>query len=467
MILRSLLSIKMYQRNILKPLIDWKKQDKKKPLIIRGARQVGKTSIVSKFANEFYSNFVNVNLELPQYRTIFEKVQSVNEFEEAVKIYYKQDLEEKDTLLFIDEIQNTPNLISLLRFFYEENTSYDVISAGSLLEPKIKQAKISMPVGRVDSLYLYPLDFFEFLYAIGETELLNSLKQLNFNENLSNSVPAYLEQVAKERFNEYLIVGGMPEAVYKYAEKRSLSSILNIYEGLLRTYADDVYKYAEEPLATKISNIITTAPTFAGSTFMYSQFSSDRDISSAFELVESIMLISQVKATQSLMTPLVPNLNIQKKLLYIDIGLVNYRVDNQQDLLHNQDLSSSFRGSVTEQVTGQHLLSLVNQRKQDIFYWTRPKSQSKAEVDFCFGKDGYIIGIETKSGSKGNLKSLFSFSDKLTNNNQKHILIRIHLGHMKIEELEYAGTPYKVYSIPAYLLPRIYEFVEMIIRGDL
>ena len=172
----------MFNRNILDYLEKWRLKKGRKPLVLRGARQVGKTSAVLFFAKRHFEDFVYINLEKAEHYELFKETNTVAEFEKITDVVFQKKIIPGKTLVFIDEIQNTPNLIALLRFFYEERPDLHVIAAGSLLEVKIKKEGLSMPVGRVEYAYVYPLTFFEFLGAIGESNLLHFLQRITLQE---------------------------------------------------------------------------------------------------------------------------------------------------------------------------------------------------------------------------------------------------------------------------------------------
>lgn len=456
----------IFNRKALKNLNSWKKKLEHKPLVIRGARQVGKTSLIKYFGENQYDHFININLERFDQKELFKNVKTVEEFEGAVEIFFKSRVT-KNHLIFIDEIQNTPNLIPLLRFFYEDKVDYDVVAAGSLLEAVLEESEISMPVGRVEYLYLYPLDFFEYLEAVNETELLNKLKSISSNEAINGEgIPEYLDHLAIKKFNEFLLVGGMPEAVAEYAKNHRFSELQSVYSSLFQTYTDDVYKYAKENVAEFVKHVIKHAPQFAGQTFYYNAFGGSeygsRDMIKAFSILENIMILNQVIGTGSRVLPITPSFKRAKKLLFLDVGLVNYQANNVSEILKDNSIYNRFKGRIAEQIVGQHIISQRLNQLTDLYYWAKKKEKGEAEVDFCLGYNGQMIGIEAKSGTSGKLRSLFSFSDALEKAGQEHKLVRVHTGHFKLEKLGFSGKTYEVYSIPIYLLPRLFDILDEI-----
>jgi len=443
----------MFTRRINNYLIDWKKKKQRKPLILRGARQVGKTSAVLAFAKENFENLVHINLEKSEHSKLFKEDISLKDFEDIIQIKFKQKIIPGKTLLFIDEIQNSLPLINLLRFFYEENPKLHVIGASSLLEAKIQQDGFSLPVGRIEFAWLYPLDFFEYLEAMKEKEILGYLKTISLKEK----IPVALHQVALELFYEYAMVGGMPEVVKIFSETKNFQELKNIYSSLFTAYSEDIYKYSSSAKTKYINYVIEQAPLYAGSAITYEKFGGSnfrsREMAEAFDLLEKIMLIHQVRGTKSLTLPLVCQKKKAPKLIFLDVGLVNYQMGIQDKFPNPKDLNEFYRGKIAEQIVGQNLLSLFVNYPPKVFYWYKEKPQSIAEVDFCIVNQGQILGIEVKSGTAGRLKSLFEFF-KMTNSKKA---IRIYSNEFLREKINISNTNYTLTSLPFYLLPRILE----------
>lgn len=205
----------MFNRKIITYLENWKNKKQRKPLILRGARQVGKTSAILMFGKKYFENIIHINLEKADHLSLFKDELSLEDFEKIIQIKFHEKIIPGKTLIFIDEIQNSMPLIKLLRFFYEEKPHIHVIAAGSLLKAKIERQGFSLPVGRIEYAYLYPVDFFEYLEAKQETELLGYLKNISFSEK----IPAGIHRQALTLFNEYTMIGGMPEIVDIFTKK--------------------------------------------------------------------------------------------------------------------------------------------------------------------------------------------------------------------------------------------------------
>jgi len=443
----------MFHRKIINYLVKWKDNRERKPLVIRGARQVGKTSAVLMFAKKYFKNVIYLNLEKPEHLTLFKEKVSLEDFEKIIQIKFNKKVIPGKTLVFIDEIQNSPSLIKLLRIFYEEKPDIHVITAGSLLQAKIEREGLSMPVGRVEYVYLYPLDFFEYLEAKGETQLSNFLKGVSLEEN----IPQGIHEVGLKLFYEYTMVGGMPEIVKVFLEKKSAEEIKNIYSSLFTSYSEDIYKYSSLANSKYLAHVIETSPLFAGMNITYERFGGSnfrsREMSRAFDTLEKVMILYQVQATKSIEFPLVGQRKKPKKLLFLDVGLVNYQMGIQEEFLNLKNLNDFYGGRIAEQVVGQNILAQFMNSPPRIFYWAREKPKRTAEVDFCLTKRGNILGIEVKSGKSKKLKSLFSFGGLV----EKGYLIRIYSGELKRENIQYSGKNFTLFSLPFYLVPRILE----------
>lgn len=437
----------MFNRRIISNLEKWHKKANRKPLVLRGARQVGKTSVVLIFGKKHFKDIIHLNLDKVEHLRLFKEPLSLGEFLTVVKAEFKKPIIPGETLIFIDEIQNSPVLIRLLRFFYEERPDLYVIAAGSLLEAKIEKEGFSFPVGRVEFCYIYPMNFFEYLEAKGESELLQVLE----NSAVDKDIPDALHQMALKHFYEYAMIGGMPEVVGEYIKYRDINSVKPLYSSLLTGYLDDVFKYASQAEAKYLSYAIEAAPLFAGAHFTYDKFGGSnfrsREMSRAFSLLEKVMLVFQVRATDSKDIPLIPKEKRAKKLIYLDVGLVNHRMNILSSYIGLTDFDSFYQGRIAEQITAQNLYSLFVDSPAQLFYWSRDKKEGSAEVDFCLSSEGRAIGIEVKSGKTGRLKSLFIFAEQ----NKKSALMRIYSGKLKREKL----NKFNLISAPFYLMPNV------------
>jgi len=443
----------MFPRKIIPYLIEWKNKKNRKPLVLRGARQVGKTSAALMFGKQNFQNVIHLNLENIEHLRLFREEISLDDFKKIIQIRFHQKIAPVETLVFIDEIQNSPSLIKLLRFFFEEWPDLHVMAAGSLFQAKVEREGFSLPVGRIEYAYLYPLDFFEYLEARAETELLNFLKSVSLDEK----IPDAIHQEGLRHFIEYTMIGGMPEVVKSYSENPNINNLKPVYSSLFTSYAEDVYKYSSLANTKYLSYVIEQSPLFAGTLITYEKFGGSnfrsREMSGAFETLEKVMLIYQANATKSTEIPLIKQRKRPKKLIFLDVGLVNHRMDVQDEFINLKDLSSLYRGRIAEQAIGQNIIAQYTDHIPIILYWAKGKPEGTAEVDFCLQDGGNILGLEVKAGGAGRLRSLISFADNVKN----HKLIRIYSGHLKKERFKIKDRTYSLISVPFYLTPRILD----------
>ncbi len=433
-----------FTRNIIGYLNRWRQNRNRKPLILRGARQVGKTSAVLLFGNQHFDHVVHINFEKIEHARLFPAGTTVADVKKIVELTFNQPLYPGKTLLFLDEIQEAPHLVSLLRFFYEERPGLHVIAAGSLLEVRLKDEVLATPVGRVEYAYLYPLDFFEFLAAIGEKKSLDFLNVAS----LTARIPKGIHQELLALFAEYALVGGMPEAVKTYAATRSIAHVNPVYSNLCTSFADDVHKYSSVAGAKYTSFVLAQSPLFAGLSITYEKFGGSlyrsREMRRSFELLSKAMILSPVPATKSNTLPILPQQKKPPKLIFLDVGLVNFQIGIQKEFLMMKSLDDFYQGRIAEQIVGQQILASFPSQIPHLFYWYK-KGGSEAEVDFCLANEGLVVGIEVKSGTRGRLRSAHEF----LNIHTKGKVIRI-----------YSGMPEQkqgIVSLPFYFLPRWQE----------
>lgn len=436
----------MFKRKITGYLETWAKSLNRKPLVVRGARQVGKTSIIKAFGEKNFANFIYLNLDNVADFDAFAGRYSLQEFETRLKIAKQKNLDRDNTLLFIDEIQGNPHLISLLRYLYEEKPQTYVIAAGSLLEIEMKKAALSMPVGRVEYAYMYPLDFFEYLLAKEEFGLLEHLTTLPLYKPVSEVI--HLQALAL--FREYILVGGMPEAVDVFIKSADPQLLPGVYANLLQSFIDDIYKYAKSSEVKYLLDVVKNAPFYSCTKITYENFAQlgykSREVSRAFSILEEVMLVNLIGSTNSFELPLVTKPKRSKKLIFLDSGFYNY-VYKIPFNINIEDLSSTYRGNILEQVVAQNIIAQNIADKERLFYWAVDKKKGSAEVDFCFSKGQDIIGIEVKSGSKARSRSLSVFKDKVGNAR----IIKLYPGNIV------QSKKTRLISIPIYLVPRVYE----------
>ena len=385
----------------------WADNPKRKPLVLRGARQVGKTTVVEQFAKEF-DTFFHLNLERNIDRRIFEENDSAEDVLTAIYFLKNKLRKNGRTLLFIDEIQNSPKAVALLRYFYEDIPGLYVIAAGSLLETLISR-KISFPVGRVEYLAMRPCSFSEFLGALGETQLRESL--------LAVDLPAGIHTHVMKFFNEYALIGGMPEVVASYAEKRDWVALRKIYDTIIAGYQDDTEKYAKNDTHLNvIRHILLYGWRFAGQRIKFDNFANSnyksRELGEAFRTLEKAMLLELAYPTTATSLPIMPDVKKSPKLLWVDTGIVNHVAGLQQELFGTQNISDAWRGKIAEHIVAQSMLSCNDSVLARRNFWVREAKNSQAEIDFVQQHRTGLLPVEVKSGDNSKLKSLHLFMEQ-------------------------------------------------------
>jgi len=447
----------MFKRTLLKELKRWSENKNRKPLILRGARQVGKTTAVSMFADNF-EQYIYFNLERTEDLRLFEQDYTIHELVEAIFFLSNKDRQQSDTLLFIDEIQNSSKAVAMLRYFYEELPDLYVIAAGSLLESILDQ-HISFPVGRVEYLRMHPLSFEEFLLAIGETQAEEMLERI--------PLPAFAHYKLLKLFHRYTLIGGMPEIVQLYAESKNLTQLRPVYESLIIAYMDDVEKYSSRDSQTPIiRHVIQSAFHEAGNRIKMAGFGqsgySSKEITEAMQLLEKALLLLRIYPVTGTRLPLTPNMKKSPKLLFLDTGLVNYFSGLQTDIFGAKDLNTIYGGRIIEHLVGQELLASQHSILFKPNFWVREKKQSNAEVDFVLPHGNKIIPIEVKSGATGRLRSLHQFVDRADH----HYAVRLYARGLKIETAAtIAGKEYRLLSLPYFLGGKLTMYLDWFVEN--
>ncbi len=397
---------------MLKRLIDWhlerwKENKNRKPLLLRGARQVGKTFAVRNLGKSF-DKIVEVNFELiPDAAKVFEKDLKPDRILRELSAQIGIKIEPGTTLLFFDEIQEVPQAITALRYFYELMPSLHVIAAGSLFDFALE--KVGLPVGRVSSLYMYPVSFVEFLFATGNSVLIEAI--------LEQKEP-FIESVHEKLMNlvgEYLAIGGMPEAVFKWVQEKNPKECFQVHHNLIASYRQDFEKYAKKHQMPFVETLFNQVPHRIGEQFQYKNIHGDyrkRELAPCLDLLCKANVIHKIYHSAGNGIPLGAEINLEWfKTIMVDVALC-------QAIL-GFDLSTWFlqpgiefvnRGTITEAFIGQELLCYSQTyRKMDLYFWRRAAKSSTAEVDFLYEYHREIIPIEVKSGCGGRLKSMHLF----------------------------------------------------------
>ena len=437
----------MFNRDILYEFREWSKKEKHKPLVIRGARQVGKTTAVKMFSTEF-DQYISLNLERDEERIIFERDYPFSDLVISLFLYAGKKREGGRTLIFIDEIQHSPKAISLLRYFYEDAPDLYVISAGSLLE-SVLDKKISFPVGRVEYMVMHPCNFREYLIANGQVQLSEMLEL--------PEVPGVAHDLFMGWFRKYATTGGMPEVVASYADQADLTALQPIYDTLIQSYIDDVEKYAQSSAQVQyIRHVVGNAFGEAGTKITFEKFANSayrsREMKEAFLAVEKAMLLKLIYPCTSTQFPASPNQKKRPRLHVVDTGLINHVRGLMGQLVYSENISDVYRGIISEHIIGQELLASSHSALHKIHFWTREKKESSAEVDYILPWQGKIIPVEVKSGTIGKLRSLHQFMDQVPHS----IAVRIWQGKLSIEKARtIKGKEFTLLNLPFYLAHRI------------
>jgi len=434
----------MFERNIVAELEKWVAKSNHKPLILRGSRQVGKTTLVDNFSRNF-ENYLYLNFEKnPSAITLFEKEQEIDNLLAEIFLFCNKENKSGKTLLFIDEIQNSETAITKLRYFYEAK-KYDlyVIAAGSLLETMLNK-KISFPVGRVEYLAVRPCVFSEFLRAIGEIQLEKALH--------NHQIPEALHGKTMNLFNTFTLIGGMPEVVADYAENKNFVGLNSIYESLLTSYRDDVEKYARnETMSQTIRYILQSGWKFAAERITLGGFAGSsykaREMGEAFRTLEKTFVLELCYPTTDTLVPITKDLKRSPKLLWLDCGLVNYAANVQKEVFGASDILDVWRGKIAEQIVAQELFALDSRVSNQRNFWVRNKKDSDAEVDFVVQIDNKVIPVEVKSGHNAKLKSLHLFMDEVSHD----IAVRVWSQPFSIDEVTTQnGKKFRLINLPFY-----------------
>ena len=447
----------MYERELITQMRQWSSRSTHKPLVIRGARQVGKSTLVREFGKEF-DVYIEVNLDLSKDAQIFQRTDNVHDILQylCLRNHVTSD-PNKRMLLFIDEIQEVPEAVGLLRYFYEELPWLYVITAGSRLQSLLKK-RVSFPVSRVEYLNLRPFSFAEYINAVEGTAWKTMLEQ--------TSVPALMHEQLMNHFNQYALIGGMPEVVSTYASNHDIERLSPIFNSLLKGYNEDVERYAKsEEQVRIIRHILSTAWYSAAESITFSKFGNSSytstQIHDGMDCLERAYILSLDYPVTVSVAPALPNFKRSPKLIMVDSGITNFVAGIQIQYLQNKDLLDTWRGRAAEQIVAQELRVLLDQHfVEKQFYWIRDAKGTKAEIDFIWQHNDQIIPIEVKAGTNSHLKSLHSYV-----NNSSHFVtaVRFWSGEFFVQE---AKTPapdnkaYRLINIPFYYIGQLSKILK-------
>ena len=433
------------KRFITEDLKNWKAHPKRKPLIIRGARQVGKTYIVRKFANEYYDNLVYFNFDHDaRLAELFYNTKDPARILEQLAIVAGQKITPGRTLIFFDEIQECDDALNALKYFCEFAPEFHIIAAGSLLG--VRLANTSFPVGKVNFLNLYPMSFSEFLIADGQASLVDYMKNL---EEI-RPIPEVLATRLEEKLRVYCLVGGMPEAVATWVEEKDISAVRRVQSEILESYEEDFSKHVTVAEANKISlvwNSIASQLARENKKFIYQSIREGaraREYESALNWLRDAGLIYKVPNLAAPKLPLSAYEDLGAfKVYLLDVGLLSNKVGVEGDIiLSRQQLFTEFKGAFAENYI---LQSMIAGGKKQIYYYTFDRH----EIDFVRQDNNGIYPLEVKAGASSSHKSLTNYIDKY----QPSVAVRF-----STNNLIHNG---KVLNIPLYLADYYHELVEL------
>jgi len=401
------------KRTIDAVLKQWKESRIRQPLLVRGARQVGKTFSVTAFGELEFDNVVSVNFEEhPELGNCFSDFDP-RAIIDRLSILTQSAIEPERTLLFLDEIQECPRAIMALRYFHEKLPELHVIGAGSLIEFALRSKDFRMPVGRLQSVFMFPLSFEEFLLALGEERLRDYTRAVNLQTGMEPVFHDRLERLLRQ----YLLVGGMPRAVNAFAGNVPMAEIQRLQAGLIRTYTDDFAKYATTAKHKYLREVYAGAPRMAGQRYKYSRINPNIEskfLKEALELLCDARCLTRIWHVSGAGVPLSARINERKfKVAFLDVGMMQNALGIQASFILERSVMQINAGAVAEQYAGQELLTCSDPYAEPgLYFWARETRGSKAEVDYVIEVDGMPVPVEVKAGAGGSLKSMRLFLEE-------------------------------------------------------
>lgn len=436
------------QRDFIQNLIEWKDSKRRKPLILTGVRQCGKTYLLKEFGSEYFDNFCYINFESAgKYSAIFEYDYDVKRILREIELAENVKIIAGKTLLIFDEIQECPKAITSLKYFCENLQELHLVCAGSLLGFALKKENISFPVGKVNRMQLYPMSFKEYLQAVGEGKYIELFNDWNINREIPELYTVPLERHLKN----YYIVGGMPEAVKEFAESGDYAEVAKIQDEILSDYSDDFSKHAPISEIEKIRMIWDSIPkqlAKENNKFVFSHVKEGKrahELEAALQWLKNSGLVHLVELVQNAELPLSSNADSTYFKVYMaDSGLLCRRLGlSYKNILEENTALSTFKGAITENYV---LQELIVQNKVPYFW----RSGNTAELDFLFEEDGNVIPVEVKAATNTQAKSFKQFCKKYQSKTGFKLSLK------NIAENDCEGT--NAVNLPLYLLWNISSY---------
>ncbi len=427
-------------RTSLEYLYKWKEKDNRKPLIIRGARQVGKTWLMKEFANKAYKSHAYINFDNNiQMKQLFLQDLNVDRLIMGLELYTGKKIVPSETLIIFDEVQEVPNALTSLKYFNEDAPSYHIVCAGSLLGIALHPGT-SFPVGKVEFMDLYPLSFSEFMLAMGKEQYAELLESKDY-EMITTFKQEYINLL-----KQYFFVGGMPEVVAHYADNKDFQAVREMQRRILDAYEQDFYKHAPNEIVPRIRMLWNSIPAQLAKENKKFIYGLIKEGARAKEYETALLWLTDCGLVHQVNRVNVPNIPLKAyedlkafKLFTLDVGLLSCMVGlHQSALLSGNDLFREFKGALTEQYVLQQLKTLDN---LNVYYWTNDRN--RAEIDFLIGSEGRVIPVEVKAEVNLQSKSLKTFRDKY----DIEISVRTSMSDYKKEE--------RLINLPLYAISNI------------
>jgi predicted AAA+ superfamily ATPase len=442
----------MIKKLVINKLIDWKNSKEKLPIILRGSRQVGKTTLIQEFSLDF-ENYIEFNLERKEDQDLF-ALNSVTEIFEAAVLQKKITLNKGKTLVFIDEIQELPKAIGLLRYFHEDLPEIYVIAAGSLLEFALDKVS-SFPVGRVDFLYIHPVTFEEFLIASNTDKMMEVFHTV--------PLPDFAHDTLLTEFNTYAILGGMPQILQQYLNKTPISNLKKYYNRLWQSYVSDIEKYAKNTSEKNVLRFLMQAAPYEKDRISFERFGNSnfrsREIGDAMRALDLAGIIRLIYPSTSLAPPIVADYKKRPRLQFLDTGLLAQVLSLQGRMIGLSDLCDFERGKIIQHLVTQELIAVHDEFNYKPNFWVRENKDSNSEVDLLYHFEDKIIPIEIKSGKQGTLRSLHQFVER----SNHPYAVRMYAGKFSIENhTTPGGKQYKLMNLPYFLVSKIEDYLRLL-----